>query len=180
MRQIPWIEVAPVFPPGSRITCPFRPRARIYPPVLPVIPEAVPLQFGKPLFVCSRRIGPGLSPSPFNYLKDTTNIFIFPFLISSFPPKPVLFFVLGKLKRGGPKRVLPFFTCIKSADQYIPSIPPPIPGGIPCACPPFSFSGFSTTRVSVVSTMAAMLAAFCRAERVTLTGSTIPDLIMST
>ena len=43
-----------------------------------------------------------------------------------------------------------------------------------------SFSGLSATRVSVVRTMAAMEAAFCRAERVTLAGSTIPAWIMST
>ena len=37
-----------------------------------------------------------------------------------------------------------------------------------------SSSGFSTTSVSVVSSMPAMDAAFCTAERVTLTGSMTP------
>lgn len=42
------------------------------------------------------------------------------------------------------------------------------------------FSGMSATSDSVVSTMAATLAAFCRAERVTLAGSTMPLANMST
>ena len=41
-------------------------------------------------------------------------------------------------------------------------------------------SGLSATRDSVVSTMAATEAAFSRAERVTLAGSTMPAAIMST
>ena len=41
-------------------------------------------------------------------------------------------------------------------------------------------AGLSATRDSVVSRVAAMEAAFCRAERVTLVGSTIPAAIMST
>ena len=41
-------------------------------------------------------------------------------------------------------------------------------------------AGLSATRDSVVSRVAAMEAAFCRAERVTLVGSTIPAVIMST
>ena len=57
---------------------------------------------------------------------------------------------------------------------------PPIPGMPPGIPPPsFSFFGFSVTSVSVVRTIAAMEAAFCRAERVTLTGSTMPAFTMS-
>ena len=41
-------------------------------------------------------------------------------------------------------------------------------------------AGLSATRASVVSRVAAMEAAFCRAERVTLVGSTMPAAIMST
>ena len=40
-------------------------------------------------------------------------------------------------------------------------------------------SFLSATRLSVVSTMAAMEAAFCSAERVTLVGSTMPAEIIS-
>ena len=42
------------------------------------------------------------------------------------------------------------------------------------------FSGLSATRTSVVKTMPATEPAFCRAERTTLAGSTIPAEIMST
>src|SRR5689334_7918542 len=54
-------------------------------------------------------------------------------------------------------------------------MPPPIPPPPP---PPIGGAGFSSffsaTRHSVVSTIPAMLAAFCSAERVTFAGSTIP------
>ena len=43
-----------------------------------------------------------------------------------------------------------------------------------------SSSGFSTTARSAVSTIAAIDAAFCSAERVTLAGSMMPALTMST
>lgn len=42
------------------------------------------------------------------------------------------------------------------------------------------FSGFSATTASVVRMRAPMEAAFCRAERVTLAGSTMPASTMST
>ena len=42
-----------------------------------------------------------------------------------------------------------------------------------------ALSGFSTTKVSVVRIIPAIEAAFCRAERLTFTGSTMPALIMS-
>src|SRR4029453_9000855 len=53
------------------------------------------------------------------------------------------------------------------------SPPPPGMGGA------FSFSGFSATTASVVRNRAAIDAAFCRAERVTLVGSMMPALNMS-
>ena len=43
-----------------------------------------------------------------------------------------------------------------------------------------SSSGFSTTALSTVRTIAAIEAAFCSAERVTLAGSRMPVLNMST
>ena len=56
----------------------------------------------------------------------------------------------------------------------MPPIPPMPAGGIAgCSC------GSSAITASVVKTRAAMLAAFCKAERVTLAGSTMPDLTMS-
>ena len=52
---------------------------------------------------------------------------------------------------------------------------------IAAACAAFSASGsgISVTRLSVVSTIAATLAAFCSALLVTLVGSTIPALSIS-
>ncbi len=50
-------------------------------------------------------------------------------------------------------------------------------GGMPDAAP--LFSGISVMTASVVRTMAAIDAAFWSADRVTLAGSTIPDLNMS-
>ena len=50
----------------------------------------------------------------------------------------------------------------------------------PAAAASSSSSGFSTTADSVVSTMAAIDAAFCSAERVTLAGSMMPAFTMST
>ena len=52
---------------------------------------------------------------------------------------------------------------------------PPGPAGVAGA-----FSGLSAITASVVINRAAIDAAFCNAERVTLAGSIIPDLIMST
>src|SRR3954454_20382236 len=49
-----------------------------------------------------------------------------------------------------------------------PGIPPPPPAGV--------FSGLSATTASVVRNSAAMEAAFCSADRVTLAGSMIPAL----
>ena len=43
-----------------------------------------------------------------------------------------------------------------------------------------AFSGLSATTASVVRNSAAMEAAFCSAERVTLAGSMMPAAIMST
>ncbi len=60
----------------------------------------------------------------------------------------------------------------------MPGIPPPMPAGAAGAAG--AGSGLSATRVSVVRTRAAMEAAFWRAVRVTLAGSTIPALTMST
>src|SRR5581483_5018652 len=53
-----------------------------------------------------------------------------------------------------------------------------MPPGIPP--PPFLSSGTSVTIASVVSTIAAIDAAFCSADRVTLAGSTIPASNMLT
>ena len=46
--------------------------------------------------------------------------------------------------------------------------------------PEWRFSGLSAMTASVVRNSAAMLAAFCSAERVTLAGSMMPALIRST
>src|SRR5664279_4421517 len=54
--------------------------------------------------------------------------------------------------------------------------PPP---GIPPPAPADAFSGLSATTASVVRNSAAMDAAFCSADRVTLAGSMIPALIRS-
>src|SRR3990172_4801891 len=67
-----------------------------------------------------------------------------------------------------------------------PPVNRPVPmayymGGMDGIPPPsFSSSGFSTTIASVVSRRLEMLAAFCRAERTTLPGSTMPAFIIST
>ncbi len=53
--------------------------------------------------------------------------------------------------------------------QYMSPIPPP-----PGIAGALSFSGFSTTTASVVSSSPAMEAAFCSAVRVTLVGSMTP------
>ena len=62
---------------------------------------------------------------------------------------------------------------LSAIDQYIP----PMSGA--GAATGAGGSGLSATRDSVVSRVPAMEAAFSRAERVTLVGSTIPDSIMS-
>ena len=62
--------------------------------------------------------------------------------------------------------------------SYIMPPIPPMPGAPPGIGA--SGSGLSVTRVSVVSTIAAMDAAFWSAERVTFAGSTMPAPIMST
>ncbi len=56
----------------------------------------------------------------------------------------------------------------------------PYIGGVGGVGISFSSSGFSTTSTSVVSTIEPTLAAFWSADRVTLHGSTIPALNMST
>jgi hypothetical protein len=50
----------------------------------------------------------------------------------------------------------------------------------PGAAGALSFSGLSATTASVVRNRAAIDAAFCSAERVTLAGSMMPALIRST
>ena len=60
----------------------------------------------------------------------------------------------------------------------MPPIPPPAMAAL-AAAEAAGSSGSSATRLSVVRTMDATLAAFSNAERVTLVGSTIPALIMS-
>ena len=60
-------------------------------------------------------------------------------------------------------------------DYIMPPMPPIPPAGIAGS----SF-GISATVASVVSSIALALAAFCSADLVTLTGSTIPASIMST
>src|SRR5450759_3032491 len=57
-----------------------------------------------------------------------------------------------------------------------PMPPPPPPPGIAGA----AFSGLSAMTASVVRNSAAIDAAFCSAERVTLAGSMMPALTMST
>ena len=61
-----------------------------------------------------------------------------------------------------------------SGDQYMP---PPMPGFAGAAG---SGAGMSVTSDSVVRTMAATDAAFCRAQRATFVGSVMPRSIMST
>lgn len=61
-------------------------------------------------------------------------------------------------------------------DQYMPPIPPPMP---PPAGAAGVSSGMLTTSASVVRTVAATDAAFWRAERATLVGSTMPFSTMS-
>src|SRR5688572_25056227 len=74
----------------------------------------------------------------------------------------------ARLRRAGPSdREIPL------GPQKSMSPPPGMAGAA------FSFSGFSATTASVVRNSAAMLAAFCSAERVTLAGSTTPNLNMS-
>ena len=57
----------------------------------------------------------------------------------------------------------------------MPPIPPSPPGMAGAA-----FSGLSAMTASVVRNRAAIEAAFCSADRVTLTGSLMPALSMST
>ena len=82
----------------------------------------------------------------------------------------------GRASSSGNKKaplVRGFFAGVQTARVYI-SMPPPGIGGIGA-----SFFGSSTTQASVVSTREAMEAAFCRAERVTLVGSSTPSFIIS-
>ena len=72
---------------------------------------------------------------------------------------------------------LSFPYALQAFYQYIPPIPPPMP---PPAGASTLGSGLSATTDSVVKMTDAMEAAFCRAERVTLVGSTMPADIMST
>ncbi len=61
------------------------------------------------------------------------------------------------------------------AQKSMPPMPPSPPGMAGAA-----FSGLSATTASVVRNSAAIDAAFCSAERVTLAGSIMPSAIMST
>ena len=63
---------------------------------------------------------------------------------------------------------------VKNKDQYMPPIPAPPAGAAGSGC------GISATRDSVVSTIAAMEAAFWSALRVTFVGSMIPRSTIST
>ena len=65
--------------------------------------------------------------------------------------------------------------CTLGTNQYIPCW-----AAAAMAATSASGLGLSATRDSVVSTLAAMEAAFSREERVTLVGSTMPAAIMST
>ena len=62
--------------------------------------------------------------------------------------------------------------------DYIMPPMPPMPPGMPPPMPP-SFSGLSATMTSVVRMFLAMEAAFCRADLVTMAGSMMPALTMS-
>jgi hypothetical protein len=55
----------------------------------------------------------------------------------------------------------------------------PPPSGIPPPAGAFSFSGLSATTASVVRNRAAIDAAFCSADRVSLAGSMMPAFIRS-
>ena len=83
---------------------------------------------------------------------------------------------LQKTKPPGTTRGASSFCRPEPGDQYMS---PPMPRGPP-GMSAFSFSGISRTIASVVSIRAAMLAAFCKAVRVTLVGSMIPASNMST
>jgi hypothetical protein len=69
---------------------------------------------------------------------------------------------------------VPSHECVFYTDQYMPPMSP-----MPGAAAGAGGSGLSATRDSVVSTMPLTEAAFSRAQRVTLAGSTMPLAIMS-
>src|SRR5699024_7052816 len=75
-------------------------------------------------------------------------------------------------RAGVPRGRRPFSSGIGDGYQYMP----PMSGAAGAGA---GGSGLSATRDSVVSTMEATEAAFSRAERVTLAGSTIPAETMS-
>lgn len=84
------------------------------------------------------------------------------------------FFKIGQKKGRYPQDTFPCILYL-GRDYIMPPMPAP---GAPAIA---SFSSLlSATRDSVVSTIEATEEAFCRAERVTLVGSTIPAGIMST
>src|SRR5690606_31153051 len=92
---------------------------------------------------------------------------------------PTRFEPSTKEKRGpesadsGPPRGSDQASAFADSDQYMSSIPPCPPAA------PFSSLGMSATRASEVSRRVATLAAFWRAERVTLVGSMMPALTRS-
>ncbi len=89
-------------------------------------------------------------------------------------PKRADFLKQGRKKGRYPQDTFPCILYL-GRDYIMPPMPAP---GAPAIA---SFSSLlSATRDSVVSTMEATEEAFCRAERVTLVGSTIPAGIMST
>lgn len=96
--------------------------------------------------------------------------------IQAFPMKPLCIkidiFLHFLQKRQGARGTSPRAPCVKHENQYIP----PICGA---AAGAGVSSLMSETTASVVNTVAAMLAAFCKALRVTLVGSTIPTSTIS-
>src|SRR5579875_1481669 len=81
--------------------------------------------------------------------------------------------------RRGPAGLCRLGTGDHTAGYIIPPMPPMPPMPPPPAGAGWGFSGLSATSASVVSSSAAMDAAFWRAERVTLAGSMIPDFTRS-
>src|SRR5262249_193550 len=77
----------------------------------------------------------------------------------------------------GPELTLGAFGCVLQVGLDQKSMPP-MSGAPPGAAA--AFSGLSATTASVVRKSAAIEAAFCSAERVTLTGTLIPALTMAT
>ena len=83
----------------------------------------------------------------------------------------------GRRRAGVLARTAPFGRDLADRRRTQKSMSPP---GMPPPAGAAAFSGLSATTASVVRNSAAMDAAFCSAERVTLAGSTMPSLNMST